>query len=149
MRRAAGLAERTLRPAFRERGFRESGIFRKWHLIVGERLARRTAPLKLTLSGTLTVRVESAFGLDLQHQEPVVLERIATVYGYQPVKRMRIVQGPVAAAACGPEPPPPPAPTGEEREAARARAGGIADPGVRDALAALGGSLAAAARNPR
>lgn len=148
-RRASGLAERILRPAFRERGFRESAIFRKWGLIVGERLARRTAPLKLSRAGALTVRVEPAFGLDFQHQEPVVRERIATVYGYQAVRRIRIVQGPVAGRAPEPGPPPPPAPTGEEREAARARAGGVADPGIREALAALGGALAAAGRERR
>ena len=48
--------------------------------------------------GTLHVRVGSgALALELQHLEPVVIERINTYFGYRAVERLKLVHGPLPA----------------------------------------------------
>jgi hypothetical protein len=46
-------------------------------------------------AGTLHLRVQGSLALELQHLEPVVLERINSYFGYRAVVRLRIQQGPV------------------------------------------------------
>jgi hypothetical protein len=80
---------------FRERGFAESGVLHDWPDIVGQALAAHTAPERLGRDGTLDVRVSGGWALELKHLEPLVLERIATYFGYRAVTRLAITQGPL------------------------------------------------------
>jgi len=83
------------KPLFRERGFAESGVLNDWPDIVGQPLADNTAPERLGRDGTLDVRVSGGWALELKHLEPLVLERIATYFGYRAVTRLAITQGPL------------------------------------------------------
>ncbi len=89
------------RAAFRRRGFAQAGVITQWPAIVGEELAACSAPERLTFppgegsGGTLHVRVSGGFALELQHLEPVVVDRINTYFGYRAVRRLAMKQGPL------------------------------------------------------
>ena len=91
---AATLSKLT-KPLFREHGFAESGMLNDWPDIVGQPLADHTAPARLGRDGTLDVRVGGGWALELKHLEPLVLERIATYFGYRAVTRLKLIQGPL------------------------------------------------------
>jgi hypothetical protein len=87
-------------------GFSEPHILNYWPDIVGERLASYASPEKLSRprqrdqyaqGGVLTIRVSGPLGLDIQHMEPQILERINAYYGFQAVTRLHIVRGPQSA----------------------------------------------------
>lgn len=95
--RASALLNGAAGKLYRKQGFASAEVLTEWPRIVGDRLAGATSPEKLSRDGTLTVRVSPAFALELQHLEPQVLERIATYFGHRAVRRMKLVQGVVAA----------------------------------------------------
>src|SRR5215475_13317525 len=82
-------------------GLAEGGLVTDWAAIVGQTIAERSLPLRLSFTGgerregTLHVRVSGALALELQHLEPQVVERINGYFGYRAVARLRIHQGPV------------------------------------------------------
>lgn len=143
----ADLIESCMGQAFAAQGFASTDIIRAWPGIVGERLARHSRPAKLEWPkrrrgedgrpdpGSLIVRVESAFALDLQHLAPVLVERVNAHYGWACVGRIVLQQDRIARAPRKIQPPP----------LDPARRGGIAlavsrieDEGLRDALDRLG-----------
>ncbi|AWN41644.1 DciA family protein [Methylobacterium durans] len=149
------LIEACVGPAFAAQGFASTDILAAWPDIVGPRLARFCQPSKLEWprrrrkdeegrpeSGTLVVRVEGVFALELQHLAPVVIERINAHYGWACVGRIVMKQGRVGTA-------------GRRAEAARidpARRGEVAlavskigDEALRDALDRLGTAVVASA----
>lgn len=146
---AAALA-RVTRAAFRRRGFAGAGVLTQWPAIVGAELAAHSCPEKLTFppgegkGGTLHVRVTSGFATELQHLEPLVLERINTYFGFPAVERIAMMQGPLPATH---EPRRAPARRLDEaEEAALAESvAGTADPGLREALHDLGRRVTAGA----
>ena len=103
----AELIEGCIGPAFAAQGFASTDILAAWPEIVGERLARYCQPSKLEWpqahggkeagrpeSGTLVVRVEGVFALELQHLAPVVIQRINAHYGWACVGAHRAAAGP-------------------------------------------------------
>lgn len=90
--------EPVAKDAFRKRGFAESRMLMEWPNIVGKELSRITAPHSVDFprgeqaGGTLTLHVESAHALEIQHREPEIVERIATYFGYRAVTRIKLVQ---------------------------------------------------------
>jgi hypothetical protein len=132
-------------------GLAEGGLVTDWAAIVGQTIAERSLPLRLSFiggerrEGTLHVRVSGALALELQHLEPQVLERINGYFGYRAVGRLKIHQGPIPAPPA-PRLPPAPPPTAE----ADAEIGGllstVEDDGLREALRGLGHSLRSAPR---
>ena len=91
MRRGGGLWRlpdllgKVLDPASRRRGLAEAGVLTDWPSIVGEALAARCQPVKLTGSGRghggiLHVHVAGSAALELQHSEPQLLERINSLF---------------------------------------------------------------------
>ena len=68
-----------------------------WPDVVGAEIAARTCPERLDRAGTLRIRVAGAFGVELTHLEPLVRERINAYFGYEAVKRLSLVHGPVVA----------------------------------------------------
>jgi hypothetical protein len=100
MRPAASLLRKLVSPAFRRQGFAEADIITKWPLIVGPLLADHSLPERLRSSaegGTLTVTVEGAYGLELQHLQSVIIDRINGYFGYKAVNRLNLRQAPLAA----------------------------------------------------
>lgn len=110
---AAALAEVT-KAVFRKHGFTRREILTQWPSIVGDLMARYSCPERLQFGrdrregATLVVRAGSGFATELQHLQPIVLDRINTFFGYQAVSRITIIQGPL------------PTPTAVERRQLRA-----------------------------
>ncbi|MGY2052444.1 DUF721 domain-containing protein [Methylobacterium sp. JK268] len=146
------LIERSLGPVFAAQGFASTDILASWPEIVGERLAGFCQPEKFEwprrrgargsdakpAPGTLVVRVEGAFALELQHLAPLVIERINRHYGFACVGRLtlrqdRILRGGRGRAAA-PKPALDPARRGEVARAVSA----IGEDRLRDALDRLG-----------
>ena len=78
----------------------------RWREVAGELLAARTEPVRLIRprgggAATLEVRVEGPAAALVQHQAPDLLARAELVLGRGAVGKLRIVQGPVRAAAPG------------------------------------------------
>jgi hypothetical protein len=131
--------------AFRRFGFVQSSVVSRWAEIVGARFADVTAPEMIRFptgkrrDGTLVLTVESAFGPMIQHVVPVIVERVNRFFGYPAVARVTIRAG----ALPKPEPrraPPSLKPVSAEiGDSLRA----IADPELRDCLAALAAAVAA------
>ncbi len=91
--------------AFGRQGFAEPGVLLRWPEIVGETLARFSLPERLTFPhgersrGTLHLRVDGQFALELQHLEPLIIERINGFFGYGAVARIAILQAPIPERA--------------------------------------------------
>lgn len=146
VRHLAGLLPRLTKAALGKRGFAEGGIVADWPDIVGPELAAVSLPERLAFpkgarrDGILHVRVAGALALELQHLEPVVIERINGYFGYRAVAHIRIRQGPI------PRPRARGTPAAVPLDPAAARAvdsavADIADPQLRAALAGLGRAL--------
>jgi hypothetical protein len=72
----------------------------RWREIVGEALAARTEPVKLTKprgggGGVLELKVDGPAAALIQHQAPDILARVNLFLGAGAVVRLRVVQGPV------------------------------------------------------
>jgi hypothetical protein len=130
------------------RGFAEADLIAHWPSIVGPEIGRRSQPERLRfpnrkerLDGTLTLRVDGAWAVELMHMEPQVLERINGFFGYPAVARLKVRQAPVHYDE--PDPPPVEAPLDTVTEARlQARVSGVANGDVREKLLRLGQALA-------
>jgi hypothetical protein len=125
-------------------GFAAARLRAEWPEIAGTHLAGRSRPERIiaprgggrpgTGGGILVVRVVSgAFALELQHQEPLICERINAFFGWQAIARLRFLHGPVSPPSTGPSRPPPPA----DPAAVDAAVTDIDDPELRAVLRAL------------
>ena len=125
---------------YRERGFASAGVLNNWAAIVGKELARHTIPERLGQDGTLHLRIDGPLATELKHQEPQILERIASYFGYRAVKRLSLINGPIEKT----EPTMPRASRALSPNSAESLAESIRDTNnddVRDALARLGEAL--------
>lgn len=92
------LPEHTTRE-IRRRGFFEVAVIRRWPSIVGSDIADCCAPDRITYprgrrsGATLHLIVTSSRSIEVQHMEPVLLERINTVFGYDAVARLVLHHG--------------------------------------------------------
>ena len=154
----ADLIEACIGPAFAAQGFASTDILAAWPDLVGERLARFCQPVKLEWPrrrkgedgrpepGSLVVRVEGVFALELQHLAPVVIQRINAHYGWACVGRIVLKQGRVhQAKRRAPAPPLDPARRGEVALAVSR----IEDEPLRHALDRLGIAVVAQGAKPR
>ncbi|HEY1752901.1 MAG TPA: DciA family protein [Caulobacteraceae bacterium] len=77
----------------------------RWKEIVGETLAGRTEPVKLTKArsggATLELKVAGPVAALVQHQAPLILDRLNLYLGPGAVQRLRIVQGPISQPVRG------------------------------------------------
>lgn len=86
------------RPVFKEKGIAAARLLTQWPSIVGEELAAHSYPEKVSFpqgkktDGTLTVAAASGFALQLQYAQPLILERLATYFGYKAISRIAITQ---------------------------------------------------------
>jgi hypothetical protein len=126
----------------RRRGLTEAGLFADWAAIVGAGLAAECAPQRLVrgadgAGGTLHVRVTGPLALELQHLEPLVIERINGFFGYRAVARLVLHQGPLAPRDARPARAKPVPDARIEAQLAPMLAG-VEDEALRDALSRLG-----------
>ena len=155
MRRGGGLWRlpdllgKVLDPASRRRGLAEAGVLTDWPSIVGEALAARCQPVKLTgggrgHGGILHVHVAGSAALELQHSEPQLLERINSYFGYPAVARLRLIRAPLALPRRVPAAAPAPLDPAARAEI-EAVVRPVADDALRAALSGLGAALKARA----
>lgn len=99
--------EPVTRPVLKSQGLAGSRILTQWPAIVGAKLAQHSIPEKLSFppgkkaGGTLVIAVENGFAPEIQHQQPIILERLASYFGYHAVSRLVISHTylPVTASA--------------------------------------------------
>ncbi len=157
-RAIAATLPRIAGPALRRRGFAGGEasvrVVTDWAEIVGAALARDSRPERLTFprgaesGGTLRVRAAGPLALELQHLEPLVIERINRYFGYRAVAKLAFVQAPAMPAPPRAAPAPAPEPTGEEARRLAASLAGIEDEALHTALSRLGRTVLARTRAP-
>jgi hypothetical protein len=131
-----------------KRGFAEAQLVAQWPAIIGEVLAAGVSPDKLSFNrgerrdGTLHLRVASGLALEVQHREPVLIERINAFFGYRAVARLALKQGPPIRPAER-QPPRRRPLDGEERRLLDQRLTAISDPELKSALRQLGEAVIA------
>ncbi|MBL6928023.1 MAG: DUF721 domain-containing protein [Rhodospirillales bacterium] len=153
--KALGVAvEKITKPLFGKRGLADGAIVRNWPAIVGTAFAKVTAPEKLSFptgeraGGTLHLRVASgAIATQIQHDEPLILERINGYFGYRAVARLSMKQAPVAVARDA-EVKPPKEIDPQDEKAIAERLSDIEDEELRAALQSLGQSVKIRSKEP-
>lgn len=102
----------------------------RWREIVGEALASRSEPVKIVRSrvggSTLELKVAGPVAALVQHQAPLILDRLAVYLGEGAIAKLRIVQGPLSR--------PPPSRPGPSRRS-RAPLDAAAEQSLAEALA--------------
>jgi hypothetical protein len=96
---AAVLSPLLNKPAAK-RGFRDARLMAEWSEIVGSALAAHTRPERLERRGnlgTLRLVVAPGWALEVQHLEPLILQRINLFFGASIVTRLALRQGRVDA----------------------------------------------------
>lgn len=129
---------------FSKRGFADGAILKDWPVIVGEHLARHSQPEKIVhprgdgTGGALYLTIESgSMAIELQHLEPLLIERINGFFGFKAVDRLKITQGPLPKAEEKAGRPPRPLQPAEEASLAESLMD-VDDEELRQALKALG-----------
>ncbi|MCK5165969.1 MAG: DUF721 domain-containing protein [Rhodospirillaceae bacterium] len=141
------MVERMIKPVFGKRGFSNGAIINNWPDIVGPELAKLSAPEKLTFSrdgasgGILHLKtVTGGMATEIQHLEPIIIERINRHFGYKAVVGLRLSQGPIPETK---QPPQEPRELSENEERHLSESlSGIDDEEIRQALENLGKSIA-------
>ncbi len=140
------------RTALVRRGFAALRVIADWPETVGPALADSTRPERLVRSragkATLVIRVSPAAALEVQHLEPLIVERINSQFGFAAVDRLRLVQGPVAPRPRRVRRPEPQLPAAEAMRLAD-RLAPIADADLKAALERLGRAVGARRPAPR
>jgi hypothetical protein len=149
MRAIAATLPRVAGTVLRRRGFAEPRVVTDWAAIIGPELARETMPERLTFAkgaqdgGVLRIRAAGPLALELQHLEPLVIERINGYFGYRAVAKLAFVQAP-AAPLRRPRPGPGDAPLDAGAEARLdGMLAGVEDEALRASLARLGRAILA------
>lgn len=147
LRAIAATLPKVTRPALGKRGLGTAGLATDWPQIVGAEIAARCHPRKLERprrgaahAGLLTLRVDAGFALEVQHLEPLLIERINGYLGHAAVGRIRLIQTPARRRLDAPAPAPPIDPVTEATLIRRVDS--VADPDLHDALLALGRAVA-------
>jgi hypothetical protein len=113
------LVDGCLEPSLKAKGFASSAIHLHWAEIVGNALAPWSEPIAMkwpvsppgadptaTKAGAvLTIKVEGAFALDIQHQAPQIIDKVNGFFGWRCVERIMIKQGAIRKPVkAGPKP---------------------------------------------
>jgi hypothetical protein len=91
--------------ALGKKGLAFGALMAEWPSIVGARVAEQAAPLRLAFpagqrdQAVLHVQVSSATALLVQHEEPLIVERINGFFGYRAVARLKLVHAAPARRA--------------------------------------------------
>ncbi|MGQ9367197.1 DUF721 domain-containing protein [Azospirillum sp. A39] len=140
--------------ALGKKGLAFGALITEWPSVVGAQLAQRTQPDRLAFprgkreDATLHIRAMGAIALELQHLEPLIIERINGFFGYRAVARIKLVHAaPVGTPALRP---PPPRPLSMDEEIALINAtAAVEDDELRAALERFGRSLLGRPPAPR
>lgn len=150
MRALGGSLGPVTKRAFARRGLTGADLARQWPAIVGAELAAQCRPRQLrfpkrgeAVEGRLTLRVAPGWALEVQHLEPLMLERINGFFGYRAVSHLVLQQGPLPPLRGTATPRGRPQKTRPQPLEAplAAKLSTVADPELRAALEGLGRSL--------
>ncbi|NQV83996.1 MAG: DUF721 domain-containing protein [Rhodospirillales bacterium] len=129
---------------FGQRGLADGAILKDWSAIAGAQLAAHSQPEKISYpqgagdGGTLHLRIDSgAMATELQHLQPLLIERINGYFGFKAVDRIKITQGPLPGRDKKQPWSPRPLEAGEEHGLAESLMD-VDDDDIRQALQALG-----------
>jgi hypothetical protein len=92
------ILDKVTAPVMKKQGWQKAKIMVGWPEIVGQEIAAKCKPRQLTFpknqktGGTLTLRVKGAYALELQHLEPLLLEKLAVYLGYRAIDRIKLEQ---------------------------------------------------------
>lgn len=98
------LLPREAKTAFKKFGFSQTRIISQWKDVVGKDMAAASQPLKMRFprgaraGGTLDILVDAGWAVELQHLEPLMIDRINSFFGYAAVAKITITQGPTGLA---------------------------------------------------
>ncbi|WP_020181262.1 DciA family protein [Methylopila sp. M107] len=160
-KRLSDFLPQAIGPVAAKQGFANGEIVSRWPAIVGPEIAAMTSPQKLSVPprapsanpdapperATLTLRVEGAFALEIQHRAPEIIERVNAHLGWPCVGQVKIRQGAIPPREAASRRPALREPTAAETAAVAAATSGIEDEGLADAVARLGrAALAKSAR---
>ena len=140
--------------ALQKYGFSAASLITDWPAIMGRELRRSTRhpsasngrappsrPTMRTLDAAagrsgamLVLRVDGAKALDVQYRAQQIIERINAYFGYAAVAQLRVIQAPMPQCRQAREP-------RARAEPLTREVAGIADAGLRDALARLGAEV--------
>jgi hypothetical protein len=100
-------------PIARARGFAMTSLLSEWPAVVGEELARFTAPEKVvwprrsedreaaspqsawrTDGAILVLKVDGPHAIEVQHRAEQILERVNIYFGYRAIAQLRFLQAP-------------------------------------------------------
>jgi hypothetical protein len=134
------------RAAYEKHGFAYGEVLTQWEAIVGEKLARQTRPLKIKwprqgssprkYGGTLMVQAAPGFAMELHYESPRLIERLNSYFGYGAISAIKIAPGTYAPPCSSPNSAPALEPGAES--SLGERLAGIAEGGLKEALARLG-----------
>lgn len=140
---AASLSAVT-RDVFGKRGLADGAIVKDWPTIAGDQMARYSQPEKIVYprgekaGGTLHLTIANgSMAVELQHLEPLLVERINGYFGYGAIERLKITQGPLPEPDEKADNPVRSLEPGEEADLAESLMD-VEDEALRDALQALG-----------
>jgi len=108
-RSVADIIGTVMEPVLARRTGMTLDLIKAWPELVSEEFAKTTRPEKIDWPrraheddpfepATLIVACESASALFFQHEQTSILERVNMFFGFQAIKRIRIVQKPVLQA---------------------------------------------------
>lgn len=66
-----------------------------WHQVVGHELSASSRPLKLHYTrqtGSIHISATASAALEIQHMQPVLLQRCATLLGHRKVTQIKLMQ---------------------------------------------------------
>lgn len=150
-RPAGEQAAKILSPALRRRGFAHVEILQRWPEIAGSALAANSRPERLWWpkseeegdGAVLHLLVASGWAIEVQHLEPMIIERVNRFFGWRAVTRLKLRQGPVKAPRARRVPKQRALSTSEQAELDRTLEG-VSDPALRARLKSLGTAIFAA-----
>ena len=93
--KASSFLGRITQKGFEKKGFSQSKLLTHWSETVGPEVARYSKPLRITfdsksLSSTLTLEINGAYGPELKMQREAIREKINRLYGYNAVSRINM-----------------------------------------------------------
>lgn len=106
-RRAAEAVPALVSPALRRRGFAQTDLVLRWPEIVGAALADACRPERLQWprgeaaagdGAVLHLTVAPGWATEVQHLEPLMLERVNRFFGWRAVMRLKLRQGSIVPA---------------------------------------------------
>ena len=95
-KKLGAVIEPVTRPILKTQGLAGSRFINEWPSVVGPNLSAHCFPQKLSfppgkkIGGTLSIAVENGFAPELQHSTHMILERLASYFGYRAVDKITI-----------------------------------------------------------